>query len=100
MQVTYSNYYKVKLRIVTTAYNLYLLLTSAANENFSLVSIQTNNTIALSDAAFNEIEEKELTKASLLAKLKEYLSTSNPLMFNSSVITINNSSIVTLKQKG
>ncbi|TKW57225.1 hypothetical protein CTA1_2251 [Colletotrichum tanaceti] len=91
------NHYKVKLRIVTTVYNLCLLLTSAANENFSLVSIQTDNTITLSNAAFNEIEEKELTKASLLAKLKEYLSTSNPLMFNSSIVTINDSSTVTLK---
>ncbi|TQN66825.1 hypothetical protein CSHISOI_08613 [Colletotrichum shisoi] len=62
--------------------------------------MQTDDTIGLGDGPFDELEDKELKNAGLLAKPKGYLSTANPLMFNGGIVSIANDGKVALKQKG
>ena len=67
--------------MILSTYNPCLLVTST-NQFFKIVGMQTNNTLFLGDKTFVELEEKELEKAKLIAKLVEMLSKGNPLMFN------------------
>ena len=63
--------------------------------------MQTNDILFLGDKTFVELEEKELEKAKLIAKLVEMLSKRNPLIFNSSKLICNqDGDRVQLVQKG
>jgi hypothetical protein len=54
---------------------------------FSIVEIQTDNTLILKSEEFNTIEDKELTKAKFSAKPKELLSPETLLIFNDCILT-------------
>jgi hypothetical protein len=54
---------------------------------FSVVRIQTNNTLILRSKKFDTIEDKELTRAKFSAKPKELLSPDTPLIFNGCILT-------------
>jgi hypothetical protein len=45
--------------MVTSTYNLYLLILST-NDSFGIVAIQTNNTLILGDTWFVDLKECEL----------------------------------------
>jgi hypothetical protein len=63
------------------------LLITTTKGAFSIVEIQTNNTLILRSKEFDTIEEKELTKAKFSAKPKELLSLKTLLIFNGCILT-------------
>ncbi len=62
--------------------------------------MQTDDTLGLSDDRFAVLKEEELNKAGFTAKPKENLSTTNPLQFNSCILTLIDDGTLTLTQKG
>jgi hypothetical protein len=54
---------------------------------FSVVGIQTDNTLILRSKKFNTIEEEKLTKAKFSAKPKKLLSLEILLIFNGYILT-------------
>jgi hypothetical protein len=54
---------------------------------FSIVKIQTNNTLILKSKKFNTIKNNKLTKAKFSAKPKELLSSETLLIFNGYILT-------------
>jgi hypothetical protein len=54
---------------------------------FSVVGIQTNNTLILKSKEFDTIKEEELTKAKFSAKPKELLFLETLLIFNGCILT-------------
>ncbi len=66
-------------------YNPYLL---QSNKPFSIVGLQTNNTLFLADKTFAKVEQNKLHKAKFIAKKYEQLILGNPLKFNSSIIQL------------
>ena len=68
------------MNIKELIYNLYLLFTRT--NRFSIIELQTNNTLFLSNKTFIFFKEKELKKANLIAKSKEKLKLDLPLKFN------------------
>jgi hypothetical protein len=95
---TYFNHHKDKLNMTTSTYDPCLLI-SSSNSQFGIVGMQTDDTLGLSDDKFAELEEKELTKASLSAKPKETLSPTSQLQFNGCILTYEDATIQ-LRQKG
>jgi hypothetical protein len=94
---TYHRHHQDKLHIKESTYNSCLLYT---NENsFSVVSLQTNNTLFLADKSFAETEESELHKANFLAKDKKQLTSSTPIKFNSGQIELQNNSILLTQER-
>ena len=81
--------------IVTSLYNLYLLIT-IKEEAFRVVSMQTDNTLFLASKEFAALEDSKLQKAHLTAKLREELSTTSNLIFNRCVVTMNLDSTIHL----
>jgi hypothetical protein len=70
------------------------------NENgFSVVSLQTNNTLILADKSFTKAEKSELNKANFLAKDREQLTFTTPIKFNNSQIKLKNNSLICLTQE-
>jgi hypothetical protein len=61
--------------------------------------MQTDDTIILGDNQFLALEEDELVKANLIAKLKEKLNLTTLLLFNRYILSLNKDSIA-LRQKG
>ena len=68
----------------TSIYDPYLLISKG--EEFGLISMQTDNTLIISDKKFLDKEEEEREKANFQAKPKEQLSPKNRLIFNSCVV--------------
>jgi hypothetical protein len=66
---------------------------------FSVVGIQTNNTLILKSKEFNTIKNKKLTKAKFSAKPKELLSLETLLIFNIYILTQKEEDAVKLRQK-
>ena len=66
---TYFKHYKEKLIITTLIYNLCFLITTSIDK-FSIVGMQTNNTIILYNNVFLTLEEDKLIKAKFTAKPK------------------------------
>jgi len=60
--------------------------------------MQTNNTIILEDDQFLALKEDKLVKVNLIAKLKEKLNLTTPLLFNGCILSLNKDSIA-LRQK-
>ncbi|GAO20099.1 hypothetical protein UVI_02042530 [Ustilaginoidea virens] len=107
---TYFRHHREKLGMTTSTYDPYLLI-SAGNDRtddtdhtgdticFGIVGMQTDDTLGLSDDAFFQREELELTKAGFNAKPKTRLSPTVPLIFNGCILTANSGGM-TLCQKG
>jgi len=55
--------------------------------------MQTNNIIILGNNQFSALKENELIKANLIAKLKEKLNLTIPLLFNRCTLSLNKDSI-------
>jgi hypothetical protein len=79
-------------------YNLCLLII-IIKTTFSVVEIQTNNTLILKLKKFNTIKDKELTKAKFSAKPKKLLFLKTLLIFNSYILTQKKRDAVELRQK-
>lgn len=66
---------------------------STNKEVFSIVAIQTNDTLSLSDLKFTTLEDQELKKAKFTVKLKEALSIKNALQFNGCILSTNRNAL-------
>jgi hypothetical protein len=95
---TYSKYYKEKLLMTTSIFNLCFLITTIGTL-FRIVGIQTNNIIILGDDQFSALKEDKLVKINLIVKPKEKLNLTTLLLFNGCIISLNKGSIA-LCQKG
>ena len=60
----------------------------------------TDDTLILATEEFSKLEEDELVKAKLIAKLKEKLAPNAPLLFNGCTVSIDDSGTICLRQKG
>ena len=89
---TYSKHHKEKLLITTSIFNLCFLIITTGTL-FGIIGIQTNNTIILGDDQFLALKEDKLVKANLIAKLKEKLNLTTPLLFNRCILSLNEDSI-------
>jgi hypothetical protein len=67
-------------------YNLYFLITKETAAGFSIVSMQTNNTLSLTNRQFATKEDTELRFS---AKEKQELIIDAPIVFNSCVVNLN-----------
>jgi hypothetical protein len=83
---TYHKHHKKKLAMAMFTYNLCLLIITTKRV-FSIVRIQTDNTLILRLKEFSTIKDKKLTKAKFSAKPKELLSLKTLLIFNSCILT-------------
>ena len=82
----YYKYYKEKLLIIIFIYNPYFLITTK-KEVFSLIKMQTDNTLILALKEFSVLEDDKFSKAKFLIKFKEALTLKTPLIFNGCVLT-------------
>jgi hypothetical protein len=57
-----------------------------SNKLFSIISLQTDNTLFLVDKTFANTEENKLNKAKFIAKKQERLTVITPLKFNKAII--------------
>ncbi|KAK1996350.1 hypothetical protein LX36DRAFT_658631, partial [Colletotrichum falcatum] len=73
--------------IDTSTFNPYLLISSANNDNFALIGIQTDDTIRLTNKPFSKRKNVKLEKATFTAK-------------PNSVLSLHANSEITLYQKG
>jgi hypothetical protein len=64
-----------------------------SNRPFSVIGLQTNNTLFVRDDAFAKKEQLGLQKARFLAKERERLTTTNDLKFNGGIIHANGTGI-------
>lgn len=76
---TYYTHNKDKLEIIESTYNLCLFYNS---KSFSIVRIQTDNTLILADNIFASIKEDIIRSAKIMTKNKEHFSFIYPLKFN------------------
>jgi hypothetical protein len=83
---TYHKHHREKLAMATSTYDPCLLITTTKTA-FSVVGIQTDDTLILGSKEFNTIENKELTKAKFSAKPKKLLSSETLLIFNGCILT-------------
>ena len=95
---TYSKHHKEKLLMTTSTFDPCFLITTTGTP-FGIVGMQTDDTIILGDDQFSTLEEAELVKANLIAKPKQKLDLTTPLLFNGCIISLNEDCIV-LRQKG
>jgi hypothetical protein len=59
-----------------------------SNEPFSIVGLQTDDTLLLIDETFVEAEQNKLHKAKFIAKECKQLTVDTPLKFNSGLIQL------------
>jgi hypothetical protein len=85
--------------MATSTYDLCLLIT-ITKAAFSVVGIQTNDTLILRSKEFNIIKNNKLTKAKFSAKPKELLFLETLLIFNGCILTQKKGDVaVELRQK-
>lgn len=96
---TYSRHHRERLQMETSTYDPCLLISTAENEDFACVGMQTDDTLGLSDAEFSIREDKELADAAFTAKPKQLLGVSSPLIFNGGIVSLTEDGILTLRQK-
>lgn len=96
---TYHDFHINQLSIVTSTYDLCLLVSESADDHFGIVGMQTDDTLGLSDVNFVKKEDEELRRANFAVKPKEVLTTNNPLSFNGGTLTIDGETVV-FWQKG
>ena len=94
----YYKHHKEKLFIVTSSYDLCLLITTK-KEAFGVVGMQTNDTLFLASEEFATLEDSELQKAYLTAKPRDKLSTESNLIFNGYVVIMESNGTIYLTQK-
>jgi hypothetical protein len=82
---TYYIHHTKNLNITQSTYNPCLLY---SNKLFSIVGLQTNNTLFLADKTFADTEENKLYKAKFMAKKRERLTVTTPLKFNRAIIQL------------
>jgi hypothetical protein len=82
----YHKHHKEKLAIATFTYNPCLLIITTKRA-FSIVRIQTNNTLILGSKKFNIIKKEKLIKAKFSVKPKKLLFSETLLIFNSCILT-------------
>jgi len=98
---TYYAHHREKLQMETSTYDPCLLITTKENQHFGIVGMQTDDTIGVSDEAFDRHEDTALQAASFTAKPKERLQPDKPLAFNGGTITLCAATgIIQLRQKG
>jgi hypothetical protein len=68
-----------------STYDPYLLVIITEN-GFSIVKMQTNDTIILADEHFLTLEKNELLNAKFIAKPKEKLTPDSLLIFNGCIL--------------
>jgi hypothetical protein len=71
--------------MVISTYDPYLLVTITEN-GFSIVKMQTDDTIILADESFLTLKENELLNAKFIIKLKEKLTPDSLLIFNGCIL--------------
>jgi hypothetical protein len=71
--------------MMTLLYNLCLLVTITKNA-FRVIKMQTDDTLILGDYKFKQLENEELLKAKLTAKLIKQLLYNTPLIFNGYIL--------------
>ncbi|KAK1993402.1 hypothetical protein LX36DRAFT_684308 [Colletotrichum falcatum] len=76
---TYSNHHREKLQMDTSTFDPYLLISSLNTKNFSLIGMQTNDTIRLTDKRFSDQEDNKLKRVTFTAKPKQVLAVNNPI---------------------
>ena len=79
----YHAYYVKNFNMTQLTYDLYLLY---SNKLFSIVGLQINNILFLTDKTFVDIEENKLYKVKFIAKEWERLTIIIPLKFNRAII--------------
>jgi hypothetical protein len=84
------------LDIETSTYDPCLLITKPTALGFGIVGMQTDDTLGLSDSVFANKESKELRFS---AKEKQFLTTDNPIDFNSCVVSLAADGVIALRQK-
>jgi hypothetical protein len=80
-----------------STYDPCLLITTTENR-FSIVGMQTDDTIILTDEPFSILKENELLNAKFITKSKEKLTLNSSLIFNGCVL-IQNGNTMSLRQK-
>jgi hypothetical protein len=93
----YSKYHKDKLFMAISTYDLCLLITITEN-GFSIVRIQTDDTIILTDESFSILKKNELLNAKFITKSKEKLTPDSPLIFNKYIL-VQDGNTMSLRQK-
>jgi hypothetical protein len=78
-----GNYYFKELLIKQSTYNPYLLY---SKEPFSVISLQTNNTLFVRNNYFAKKEQVKLEEAKFIAKEQKRFTLTYNLKFNSSII--------------
>lgn len=76
-------------------YNLCILYISGL---FSIMGIQTDNTLILADHDFASVKENAITSAKIMIKNREYLTPTHPLNFNNVQIQSNSDRIILMKE--
>ncbi|KAK1989628.1 hypothetical protein LX36DRAFT_665047 [Colletotrichum falcatum] len=84
----------------TLTFDPCLLISGKNNANFTLIGMQTNDTIGLTDKTFSDREETTLKEATFTAKPKQFLTTDQPMTFNGGVLFLSTNGEITLRQKG
>ncbi|KAI0996880.1 hypothetical protein K3495_g11305 [Podosphaera aphanis] len=92
---TYFRHHCEKLLMETSTFDPCLLITTKEAPSFGIVGMQIDDTLGLSDEAFAETEDRNLT---LKAKPKECLTAGHPLLFNGCKLTLESDDLV-LQQK-
>jgi hypothetical protein len=79
----YYKHYIDELGMKESTYNPCLLYTGGRSRGFSLVGLQTDNTLILADDTFAINKHDTIKKVGFLSKDREKLTISNTLKFNS-----------------
>jgi hypothetical protein len=69
------------------------------NDPFSVVGLQTDDTLFLANQPFATAKQDELRKAGLMAKDREQLTETTPLKFNGCLITLYSDKSICLTQE-
>jgi hypothetical protein len=80
---TYYSHYINQLYIEQSTYDPCLL---QSNTPFTIIGLQTDDTLFLADNTFAEAEETKLKRAGFVAKEREQLTVNTPLKFNGGLI--------------
>jgi hypothetical protein len=75
-----------QLNMTISTFNPYLLYSTKAATSFRIVSIQTNNTLLLTNPTFAIHKQQEIKNTSIKYKPREELTYKKPLKFNSGLI--------------
>ncbi len=96
---TYHNHHMNKLKIIQFTYNSCLLYI-IDNICMSIVNMQTDNTLILTDQLFAVVEKEAIYSAKIMIKTREQLTSKNSLKFNDTKIErIDSNDIIYFRQE-